>query len=82
MFNAFDLIETSILERSQEKTERKKGFQNNVPSILCKMLVKQMLKKSKSRTNDEIDLCISFIQKLYLLQPLSSVRNWNTLKQF
>ena len=55
MFNVFDLIETSTLERSQDF----QGFQNNVLSILCEMLIKQTLKNSKSKRNDETDLCIS-----------------------
>ena len=59
MFIMFDLIKTSMFERSQEKKEIEKGFQNNVLSNQCKMSIKQTLRKSKSKTIDEIDLCIS-----------------------
>ena len=58
------------MKRSQEKKERKKGSQNNALNILCKMSIKQTLKKSESKTNDEIDLCISSTKVVSATTPV------------
>ena len=58
--------------RDHKKKKRRKGFQNNVLSILHKMSIKQTLKKSKSKTNDEISLCISSSKVVSSTNPFIS----------